>query len=53
MKYDYTNSLTAQQLIQYIATDRLELSYEKVEWQRNHYVKICREWLEKNYESEK
>ena len=44
----YTKALTAEQLIQYIANDRPELSHEKVKWQRDDYIKICREWLEEN-----
>ena len=44
----YTKALTAEQLIQYIANDRPELSHDKVRWQRDHYIKICHEWLEEN-----
>jgi len=33
----YTKSLTAEQLIQYIAIDRPEMSHDKVKWQRDHY----------------
>lgn len=43
---DYTKALTAEQLIYFIANDLPELSHEKVLWQRNEYIKICREWLE-------
>jgi hypothetical protein len=45
---EYTKNLTAEQLIRFIATDYVELSYKKVLWQRNEYIKICREWLEQN-----
>ena len=45
---EYTKNLNAEQLIRFIATDYVELSYEKVLWQRNEYIKICREWLEQN-----
>lgn len=45
---EYTRNLTAEQLISFIANDYVELSYEKVLWQRNEYIKICREWLEQN-----
>jgi hypothetical protein len=45
---NYTKALTAEQLIYFIANDRPELSHEKVLWQRNEYIKICREWLELN-----
>ena len=41
----YTKSLTAEQLIAYIANDYVELSHDKVRWQRDEYIKICREWL--------
>lgn len=47
---DYTNKLTAEQLIRFIATDYIELSHEKIAWQRDEYIKICREWLEHNNE---
>lgn len=42
----YTKSLTAEQIIAYIANDYVELSHDKVLWQRNDYIKICREWLD-------
>lgn len=44
----YTDMLTAKQLIKYIATDYVELSHEKIEWQRNFYRKICKDWLKRN-----
>lgn len=47
-KDSYTDRLTAEQLIRFIATDYVELSHEKVAWQRDNYIKICRSWLEKN-----
>lgn len=42
---EYTKQLTAEQLIEYIANDYVELSYEKVLVQRNDFMNICREWL--------
>jgi hypothetical protein len=45
---EYTRLLTAEQLIAYIARDYIELSEEKVLWQRNEFVQLCREWLEYN-----
>lgn len=45
---DYTRALTARQLIKYIATDYVELSHDKVRWQRDDFIKICRDWLENN-----
>lgn len=48
---EYTKQLTAKQLIQFIATDYIELSQEKIRAQRDDYIKICREWLEENSEN--
>ena len=42
---EYTNNLTAEQIIRYIANDYVELSHDKVSWQRDDHMKICREWL--------
>jgi hypothetical protein len=50
MVSEYTNYLTAKQLIEYIATDYVELSHEKILAQRNEHIKMCREWLEHNVE---
>jgi len=47
---DYTKSLTARQIIEYIANDYKELSHEKVLWQRDDFMKICQEWLDHNPE---
>jgi hypothetical protein len=44
----YTDSLTAEQLIHYIATDYYELSYDKIRSQRDEWMKNCRDWLAKN-----
>lgn len=41
----YTDNLTAEQLISYIANDYIELSHEKIENQRNYYIRICASWL--------
>lgn len=35
-------------LISFIANDYVELSHDKIEWQRNDYRKRCRDFLEKN-----
>jgi hypothetical protein len=43
---EYTNMLTARQLIECIANDYVELSHEKILLQRNDYIRWCREWLE-------
>ena len=48
---EYTKQLTAKQLIQFIANDSVELSQDKVQWQRDEYIKICREWLEKDVDT--
>lgn len=50
---EYTKALTAEQLIEYIATDYVELSHEKVVVQRNDFMLICREWLQENSEKTK
>jgi len=47
---EYTKNLTARQLISYIANDYVELSHDKVLWQRDDFIKICREWLQNNPE---
>ena len=49
---EYTKVLTAEQLIEYIATDYVELSYDKILAQRNDHIKMCREWLEHNIEDD-
>lgn len=48
MTSEYTNSLTAEQLIQWIAADYVELSHDKVLWQRNSYIRACRDWIKHN-----
>lgn len=49
---EYTKNLTAEQIIAYIANDYIELSHDKVMWQRNDHMKICREWLNHNIPDE-
>jgi hypothetical protein len=44
----YTNTLTAEQLIHWIAHDYVELSHDKVLWQRNDHMKACKNWLKEN-----
>lgn len=44
----YTDNLTAEQLIQYIANDYYELSHDKIRWQRDDWKQACQSWLEKN-----
>lgn len=46
---EYTKQLTAEGLIFYIATDYVELSHDKIKWQRDDYIKICREWIQHHY----
>ena len=48
---EYTKQLSAKQLIQFIANDSVELSQDKVRGQRDEYIKICREWLEKDLDT--
>jgi hypothetical protein len=45
---EYTKNLSAREILEYIASDYTELSHDKVRWQRDDYVKICREWLDYN-----
>ena len=45
---EYTDQLTAEQLIAYIASDYIELSHDKAVWQRDDWRKACRSWLDKN-----
>lgn len=47
----YTDVLTARKLIQYIANDYVELSYDKIRWQRDDHMKICGDWLIANNDS--
>jgi hypothetical protein len=47
---EYTSGLTAVQLITYIANDYVELSHDKIAWQRDDHMKICREWLSSDKE---
>jgi hypothetical protein len=47
---EYTRTLTAQELIRYIANDYVELSSDKIRWQRDDFIKICQEWLDHNQE---
>ena len=47
---EYTDNLTAEQLIRYIANDYVELSHEKIENQRNQYIRICNSWLKRKWE---
>lgn len=49
---NYTKYLTAEQLIEYISNDYVELSHDKILWQRNDYMKICREWIEEKYKQQ-
>lgn len=46
---EYTDELTAVNLIAYIANDYIELSHDKVRWQRDNWRKACRSWLDKHY----
>ena len=42
---DMTNAYTARQVIEMIANDYVELSHDKVLWQRDDHMRICKEWL--------
>lgn len=49
---EYTNRLTARQLIEYIARDYIEFSYDKIKLQRDDWQKACCDWLEHNLEEQ-
>ena len=49
---DMMTSLTARQLIQSIANEYIELSHDKVRWQRDDHIRICKEWLKANPEED-
>ena len=44
----YTNQLSAEELIKYIANDYVELSHEKVELMYHEHMQVCREWIQAN-----
>ena len=50
MSREYTRQLSARQMIEYIAKDYLEFSYDKIVWQRDDWRKACQDWLEHNPE---
>lgn len=39
-------NLSAINLIKFIANDYLELSQEKIAWQRDNHMQLCKDWLE-------
>lgn len=45
---DYTNKLSAEELIAEIAMDPPEESPEKIKEQRDDFIRICKDWLEYN-----
>lgn len=44
----YTNQLSAEELIKYIANDYVELSLEKALLMYHEHMQICAEWLVHN-----
>ncbi|AXQ69993.1 hypothetical protein HOU03_gp275 [Caulobacter phage CcrSC] len=46
----YTDGLTAEGLIRFIATEPLELSHDKVEIQNRETKRFCLDWLKARYE---
>jgi hypothetical protein len=44
----YTDVLTAEELIRFIATDYVELSHDKVVALYHEHMKICRDWIAVN-----
>jgi hypothetical protein len=49
---DQLNSMTAQELIEWIAAQRPELSTDKVEWQLRDILQVCYNWLESNVDDQ-
>lgn len=35
-------------MLEYIANDYVEFSYDKIKWQRDSWRKECQDWLENN-----
>lgn len=48
MNHKYTDSLSAEKVIAFIANDYHELSHEKVRVQRDYWKNLCRSWLKEN-----
>ena len=42
---DLASKMTAEQVIQFIASDYFELSYEKVKNQQSNWRQLCQDWL--------
>lgn len=45
---DMHNELTARQIIASIANEYIELSHDKVRWQRDDIIQRCKNWLDAN-----
>jgi hypothetical protein len=45
---DFTNKLSAPELIAEIAMDPPETDLKKIQEQRNDFIRICKDWLEYN-----
>jgi len=45
---DFTNKLSAPELIAEIAMDPPETDSKKIQEQRNDFIRICKDWLEYN-----
>lgn len=44
----YTSQLTAEDLLKYIANDSAEVCYDTIRFQRDYYIKMCRDWVREN-----
>jgi hypothetical protein len=42
-----------EELVKFIADDYIELSYEKVQWQRNDWRKRCEKLVKSEYKNER
>ena len=48
---NYINQLTEmKKVVEWIASDYVELSHDKVRWQRDEYIKKCKEVAQKHLE---
>ena len=44
--------MTPQQFVEYVASDRIELSHDKIKWQRDDFIKQAKQIVKEQYEKE-
>jgi hypothetical protein len=44
----YTSQLTAEDLLRYIANDQIESHFDVIQFQRDYYIKMCKEFVRDN-----